>query len=463
MSQQVSYSDTVTIVPSGYDSSNSSYRSISSSYPISNGYDAPSSTSYAYITCNTGSQAVSYISYTFDVSEIPLNATITSVAASARARVSSTSYISTAVLQLYNDSTAMGSSTSARTTTATTYTLTPGTWTRAQLSNIQVRYTATRGTSNTTSSAYMYFYGAEITVAYSVDETKYEITINNSTSVTVAASESLVSSGDEVFISASSLDGITVTDNGTDVTNRFEVGGNGTITAYPGNDLDTGFSSSNASFYLSSSQTGTDYFEYALGHSAESPGSTGSNNTYVKDGSNNTATGWVIYSFDFSEIPVGATINSVTVRCYGAREDTTIDSTHMARIGLYSGNTLKGSEQDFTSTSNSIVTISSPGIWTRDELQDAKLRFTVAYYGGRIMGVTWIVSYTASGYLYTITNVAADHVIAVSSSGSGPVMYIKNGGSWVQALAVYKKVNGNWVLQSDLTNIFNSGVNYLKG
>lgn len=127
MAQQISYSDTATLIPSGYSTANSSYSSISSNYPVTNGYTDANSTNYAYITCNTGSRATTYISYTFDVSEIPAEATIDSVACSAKGRVSSTNYISTAVFQLYANTTAKGSSTSARTTTATVYTLTPGT------------------------------------------------------------------------------------------------------------------------------------------------------------------------------------------------------------------------------------------------------------------------------------------------------------------------------------------------
>jgi hypothetical protein len=123
MSQQININDSVTLIPNGYSSSHSSYSSVNDSYPISNGYTDTSSSTYAYITCNTGSRASSYISYTFPSPNIPSGATITSISASARVRVSSTSYISTAVLQLYNNATAMGSSTSARSTTATTYTI----------------------------------------------------------------------------------------------------------------------------------------------------------------------------------------------------------------------------------------------------------------------------------------------------------------------------------------------------
>lgn len=121
MSRIINVSDSVSLMPSGYDSANSDYYSVNSSYPISNGYDDSSSSSYAYIQCNTGSRASTYVSYTFNVNSIPSNATIDSIECSARVRVSSTSYISTAVLQLYSGSTAKGSSVSARTTSASVY------------------------------------------------------------------------------------------------------------------------------------------------------------------------------------------------------------------------------------------------------------------------------------------------------------------------------------------------------
>ena len=42
-------------------------------------------------------------------------------------------------------------------------------------------------------------------------------------------------------------------------------------------------------------------------------------------------------------------------------------------------------------------------------------------------------------------------------------LYFKNNGSWVAATKAYKKINGSWVEQSDLTSVFQSGVNYIGG
>jgi len=151
----------------------------------------------------------------------------------------------------------------------------------------------------------------------------------------------------------------------------------------------------------------------------------------------------------------------VDVRVYGARENSTVDSTHVARFQCYSGSIAKGTIQNFTSTSNSLVTVSDPGTWTRSELQSAQLRFEVGYYGGRMLGITWEVSYELDGYVYTITNVVADHALVFSAGSSGPQLYVKNGSTWVQVTTAYRKVSGTWQ-QVALDQAFTSGTNYRR-
>jgi hypothetical protein len=59
----------------------------------------------------------------------------------------------------------------------------------------------------------------------------------------------------------------------------------------------------------------------------------------------------------------------------------------------------------------------SPGSWTRSELQNAILRFTIGYYGGKVVGATWTVAYsveTSTYYTYTISNIQTDHDIVIT-------------------------------------------------
>ena len=63
----------------------------------------------------------------------------------------------------------------------------------------------------------------------------------------------------------------------------------------------------------------------------------------------------------------------------------------------------------------------SPGSWTRAELQNAILRFTIGYYGGKVVGATWTVTYsveTSTYYTYTISNIQTDHDIVITQAGA---------------------------------------------
>lgn len=411
MSRQINVQETFTAVPSGYDSSHSSYSSVSSSYPISNGYDTASSSDYAYITCRTGSRATTYISYTFDTSAIPQEATIDSVACRARVRVSSTSYISSAHLQLYKGGTAKGSSTSARTTSASTYNLSTGSWTRDELDDIEIRYTATRGTSNTSYAAYLYFYGADLTIEYSIHGTAYTIGItSNVDSIEVEPSTQEIMSGGSasVKVYTNTLDDYVVTDNDEDVTQdlvRHEIPTGGTVSKVP------------SSYTTSGSINGTRY-QGTVGHGVDNPSSQ-SGNDYCNSG--NSAT--IYYHFDFSDIPDDATITSMTVQAYGHMENSS-QSSEIAELNVYHGTTAKGTTEAYTSTSSHLVTINA-GSWTVAELKDdARVGFTIGYYGGLTTGITWTVTYsmpsTGSDYYweYTLDNITADHVIVVDNAGA---------------------------------------------
>lgn len=448
----------VKLIPSGNTGLTNITTSTNNSYKLENGYnDEDHSSNYARLVMQTSTTG--HIYWTFDTSEIPASATITSISAKARVRVNNTNYITNTKCQLYTGTTAKGSnSTFASTSSSNIVTLTTGTWTRSELNNLRLYIGGTA--SSNSNNKYIYFYGASVTVNYSVSA--YDITLTNNTSAEASLSETTVAEGGSADVMIDTLSNLIITDNGVNVTNSFGQMVGGTISSVPSDTFTVGYSSSSTAFYQSSSTSSTSWLEYAIGHSAESPYSTSNtSNTYAKP---EGQTAWINYHFDFSEIPSTAIINSVSVAVYGARENSSVDSSHVAKFQCYSGNTAKGTAQEFTSTSNSKVTITDPGTWTRAELDDAQLRFAVGYYGGRMLGITWSVTYEVNGYIYTITNITADHAIVISNAGgSQPTIYYKVNGSWVAAVAVYKKVNGSWVLQSNLANVFDANTNYVKG
>lgn len=452
---------TIRLVPSIlYNAAGTSYLTVSNA---SNAYTNTDSTTYATVNNIYASTTNRYVYLRgFNFSDVPSNAVINSFSIKLKASESGGSTSSS-----YRPVLCKGTSTysnaycNAITTSVSvkTFTFTQDYATFADDGDdFGIRINCRRSSRNTAAS--FNIYGAEIEVNYTVP-VQYTVTIQNSTSANVEASDTNPYEGDDVIISTNTLSGLTIKDNGTDVTSQFIQATGNTVSAVPGSHFTKGFSSSSGNFYQNSSTTSTAWLEYAIGHSAESPYSTSNtSNTYVKpEGS----TGWINYEFDFSEIPASATINSVSVKVYGAREDSTIDSTHVARFQCYSGSTAKGTIQNFTSTSNGSVTVSDVGTWTPTELHDAILRFELGYYGGRMLGITWTVTYTVSGYIYTITAISTNHTIVVSSGGVVQVLYYKNNGNWISATRVYKKINGSWVEQSDLTNVFDSQTNYVKG
>lgn len=155
--------ETKTLYPGAYDSGASSVQSVTNATnPVGNG---SSNTSYASISARRASV---YAFWPFDVSVIPRSATIDSVVCKAKAKITSTSNCS-GNLQLYSGTTKKGSATSL-TTSATTHNITCGTWTRDELGSICLR---TYIYANSPSTYYLYFYGADLTVAYTYQSEKF--------------------------------------------------------------------------------------------------------------------------------------------------------------------------------------------------------------------------------------------------------------------------------------------------
>ena len=441
MSRPISQTGTVEAVPSGYDSANSSYSSVSSSYPISNGYAGSDSTSYAYITCRTGSRAESHISYTFSV-DIPSGATITSVTCQAKSRVSSTSYISTAVMQLYAGSSAKGSTTDYRSTSASVRSINGGSsWTVAEAESIELRLTATRGTSNTSRAAYIRFYGADLTIEYSINGTEYEVTVTNSTSATVTADQWTLH-GDTATVRSDTLDGLVVKDNGTDVTSQF-----------------------------------VQRQEKAESYSVESTGSYGfalNGNGYYESQNEGVNKSAAVCRVNFS-VPVAATITFTFINyaeegydfgVFGNIDTALNDDYYPAGS---SGASISDSSYRLacnTSTYNKSSTQTlSYSMNAGEHFIDVKFSKDDASYDNNDtlqfkVAITLDEPFTPGiYYVYEISNISADHEIVVAYTSTGPEMYVKLNGTWRQVSKAYRKVSGSWQ-EVALDQAFQSGVNY---
>ena len=436
---------TIELNPSGY--TGLSNLTTSSSYPISNGYDGTDSSTYARLSLSTSSTG--YLYFTFDTSGIPSVATIQSITGSVKVRVSSTSRVTSTVCQLYTGTTAKGSNvTFASTSSTNVVTLSPGSsWTRSELDDLRLRIGGTGSSSS--QSKYIYFYGAEITITYVTASHTVTTTLTGSGTISPSGATTAYEGEDfELTITPTNTsDAVTASKDGVDITSSLVRVTGETVTVVP-NDATT-----------SSIQSGASYMEYAVGHSAENPSSSGtSSNAYAASGS----TGYAEYSFDFSDIPSGVEITAIEVRCYGHRENSTIDSTHVSQCAIYNGSTAISEAVDFPSTSNSVITLTATTI--PSSLSSVTVRHFVGYYGGLVLGISFDVTYEVDGVIYTYTyTVDGDATIAVTIGGGGSTtqLYIKENGSWVTYSKLYRKVNGSWTEVADPDTVLSTSAEYL--
>ena len=471
---------TIRLVPSTYAVSSTSYLSVSNA---SNMYTNTDSTTYATITNTYASTSSRYLYLRgFNFDDIPDGAVIDSFTIKVKGYESGLSTSTSYAPRLANGTSAISNTTASSNfgTSTKTITIPTGALTWQQITNYGSNFTimvyVRRSNKNTT--GYFYCYGAEIAVTYTMpDPRTITSTLNGNGTINPSGAVTLYD-GDEYELTitpTNKSDAVTVTNNGVDVTDDLEVhhtgGTSSSYSTASGSGVTTGFARNNGAFYQSSSTSSDAWLRYAIGKTAESPYSTSNtSNTYCKDGTNDATTqGWMNYPFDFSSLPADAEVTAVEVKCYGAAESTTETARH-ADVSLWCGNEQKGTTQQFSSTSNTTMTINDPGEWTREELQDAWVRFGVGYYGGRILGITWKVTYTSGGtishyiYKYEVNSNATIAVTIGSGGGSQPKMYAKISGTWTQFSKVYKKVNGSWVEQSSSTwsTLFNTNTNYRK-
>ena len=417
---------TLTVNPSGY-TSNSSMNISTSTNAISNAYTNTSSTTYAQLTPSSTS-TTGYIYLTFNTNAIPEGATIQSVTAQAKVRINNTSRVSQCSVQLYSGTTAKGSSTSVTSTSSSNIaTLTPGSWTRSELQNLRLRVNGRKASSNQT--GYIYFYGANITITYTY--VTYNVTATSAVNgITVSPASSTVAEGDSVTITfdVEDISDYIVTDNDVDVTSSLV-----RQTVQQGQQ--------SATFIPSSFDSTSSVYNTTAGDSGNGVYSTNYINNGLTDHTSSTrcalysvhgsgSQSHMYYNFDCSSIPQNVTINSVTCQFKGGTQGSTYYSAYVAQ--LTTGTTAKGSSVSVsgTNTSPSTVTINGGSSWTRAELDNIKINFSVTRGSSNtttdstwsFYGATLTVNYTPISnaqyyYTYTLTNISAAHVIVLDQAG----------------------------------------------
>ena len=442
---------TARLTPSTYYLTSTSYLSVSNADHM---YTDTDSTTYAEVY-NSRTSTTSYYIYIrgFNFDAIPAAAIVSSFTVKLKGNYSG-GYSQN--MYLYNGTSAsVGSSASLSSTVATHDFTCSVPWADlvAMGDNFGIRINCRRSSRNT--AAHFYIYGAEIEVNYTLpNPATVTSTLTGNGTISPSGAYSTYD-GEEYTLTITPTDKsetVTATKDGTDITAQLVAHGAGsTITATP------------SDYKLDSIQSGSSYAAYCIGCSAEEPSSSGtSSNMYSGD------IGYADYSFDFSGIPSGATIEAIEVRCYGHRESASLDSSHVSAVEIMVNGTAISESVDFPSKSNTLITVTPDSLPTRAQLDSATVRHTVGYYGGLVLGISFDVTYSVGTgidhYTYTYT-VSGDSVIAVTiGGGSGETdhLWVKRFGSYAEAVKAWKKQNGTYT-EIPITDAFSADKKYVCG
>ena len=438
----------IRLIPSTYYLSNTQYLSVSDA---SNMYANTDSTNYGRVT-NSRSSTTSYYIYLrgFNFDDVPSDAVVSSITIKLKGYHSGGNtgtiygYDGTTQVSAAGSASSLGTSAAVRTFSNTTIdwdTL------KGYGSDFGLRINCKRSNKSTTS--YIYIYGAEIVVDYTVPV--YH-TVSITGTDTDPTGSVTVLEGSDLDIHIYKDNKPTVTDNNVDVTSQLVELHEATDTLIPESNTNSNFSLTN----ISNAYTDADSDTYAT---LELSGST---------------TGTIYLDLSDLDIPSGATIQSVTCQATLQFSRNGSTSGFTSSCQMYTGNTAKGSSYSFVSSGSSDVSKTTItltiGNWTASEIANARFYLTATNSARStkrymyIYGVSFNVTYESENtiYVYSLTNITGDHAIVVTDAIPSSILYWKNNGSWVTVLKGYKKVNGVWVEQ-DITSLFSNAQNYKKG
>ena len=407
---------TIKLTPSTYYRSNSSYVTVTDP---DNMYDVCDSTDYASIRNSRNSTSNTYYCYLrgFDFDSVPSNAIVSGFEIRIRAYESYMSTSSSYRMSLYDGTSSISNTTctSSLSTTAHTYEFPiPSTLTWETLkgygSDFGIRIPLRR--SSTSYNSYVYVYGAEIEVTYTVP-VYHAVTVSNSSTATVTVSDHNPLEGTDVEVRSSTIDGIKVTDNGTDVTSQFTQRSETAESYSVVNVGNYGFSLNNSTGYYVSQNEGISKTAALCRVDFHVPVAATITFTYI----NYAEQG---YDFGvFGNIDVALSDDYYSAGSSGA---TITDSSYKLACNTSAHNTTS------TQTLTYDMSAGDHSIWVKYSKDDASdsgndtLQFKVA--------ITLDEPFTPGTYYgYDINNIVADHVIVVTASSSGPVFYVKQNGS----------------------------------
>lgn len=414
----------VTLYPSNNDTSNYAYASVNASYPLINPIGKGSNnTTYSQWNLKTGSRAVSYVFYKFDCSSIPANATINSVACSAKGYISQTNSqrIATRQMQMYyGTNTAKGSAVTVS-TSASAQNITCGSWTRAELNDIRIRCYAVRGTSNTTTTYYQRFYGATLTITYTYEETKYTITtsITNGELISPTKPSMEVEKNKSCEILFKGNDGFdfqSMKVNNVSVTPQHHTDGKIQVPF----SITTNYTT-NSSYPLSNATDGDE-------------------STFWRSSNYQTTGNYIQFTFDKV-----CTVERLAIKCNASVVNmlqSSVDGNTWTDICSATEDTLSELTLDIENIKHLRIYANSRSYSLFDIYE---IDITATIDGGDY-------------YSYTIPSITEAKNVVITFVNLYNNVRLKINGSWVKSKAVYRKVDGSWILHEEYA--FEEGKTY---
>jgi len=184
-------------------------------------------------------------------------------------------------------------------------------------------------------------------------------------------------------------------------------------------------------------------------------GESATNTTYAQWGltKGSKAETFIFITFDFSSIPSNATINSVEakIKVVGTGSASYVSPR---QVRAYEDATTNIGYSTTLTTSVQTITLDlGSGDWDYNRID----HFMIRAYARRTS------SNTSTNYYIRVYG--ADVTVNYSYEEQENIIYIKDNGSWspINVSKAYKKVNGVWVEESDLTNVFDTTTKYIKG
>lgn len=446
---------TIRLVPSTYYLSNTQYLSVTNA---NNMYHNTDNTTYATVY-NSRNQTSSYYIYLrgFNFDDIPDAAIVSNFTIKLKAYESGVSTSSSYKPYLANGTTAINGSCSAITTTASVHTFDgiSANWDtiKGYGDNFGIRINCRRASRNT--AAYMYIYGAEIEVEYTVPNPRTITT-------TLVGNGTIDPSGTQTMYDGDEYNLVVEPTNPNDTVTATKDGATITLTQHIGGETTEQNVLGEYTFVSGGFNSGESWFEGRVGHGYDTDNTTTSN--YYSSSSSTRAV--FQYDVSFHDVPNDATITSLYMMVNGHAESTSNNNEYMC-VQLMSGDVELSEQLNFKSigTSNSTQTVHATTTPTVAQLENLVIECTLGYYGGAINGATVFLEYEVFGVYYTYSTTINGDMTIIVTIGSQTKIYIKENGVWVEYSKVYKKVNGVWVEQSSDTwsTLFNTTTNYVHG